>query len=65
MTDTGPAGPVTTSQIADLLAQARALSQARSAADPAARSSYLTAKAALLARITGDIPLSAPDEDPR
>lgn len=65
MTDTRPAEPVTTGQIADLLAQARALSQTRSAADPATRSSYLTAKAALLARVTDQIPLPAPDEDPR
>lgn len=65
MTDTAAAGPVTAAQIADLLAQARTLSQARSAADPTARSSYLHAKAALLARIAGDIPLPAPDEDSR
>lgn len=65
MTDTPPAEPVTTGQIAALLAQARALSQARSAADPAVRSSYLHAKAALPARITGDTLPPAPDEDPR
>jgi len=46
-----PDQPVTATEIADLLAQARSLTQARTAADPAARAAYLTAKADLLTRI--------------
>lgn len=41
-----------TGDIAELLAWARQLSQAGSAADPDERAAYLAAKAELLARIT-------------
>jgi hypothetical protein len=50
-------GPVRPREISDLLAWARALTQAGPAADPAERAAYLQAKADLLARIaatTGD-----------
>jgi hypothetical protein len=47
----GP-NPPTARQIADLLAWARALTQAGPAADPAERAAYLAAKADLLHRIT-------------
>lgn len=43
---------VTPRQIADLLAQARHLSQAGPGADPATRIAYLRAKADLLAALT-------------
>jgi hypothetical protein len=42
---------VSPAEIADLLAQARALTQAGTAADPTRRAAYLAAKAELLARI--------------
>ncbi len=47
---------VTPRQIADLLAQARHLSQAGPHADPAALAAYLVAKADLLAAITDPNP---------
>jgi hypothetical protein len=46
------AEPVSAGEIAALLSQARTLSQAGPAADPATRAAYLASKAALLARIT-------------
>jgi hypothetical protein len=42
---------VSPAEIADLLAQARILTQAGAAVDPARRAAYLSAKAELLARI--------------
>jgi hypothetical protein len=45
-------GPVSTTEIAALLAWARSLSEARGSADPAQRAAYQAAKTALLARIT-------------
>jgi hypothetical protein len=47
-----PRRRVTPREIADLLAQARSLSVARPAADPAALAAYRTAKTELLAAIT-------------
>ena len=49
-----PHQPVTATEIADLLAQARSLTQARSAADPTTRAAYLAAKADLLTRIADE-----------
>jgi hypothetical protein len=43
---------VDTTEIAGLLAWARSLTQAGRSADPADRASYLTAKTALLSRIS-------------
>jgi hypothetical protein len=51
MSDTSPPCPVSTDQIADLLAWARTLTHAGTNADPAQRAAYLAAKAGLLARI--------------
>lgn len=45
--------PVTTAEIADLLAWARTLTHS-GGADPARRAAYLTAKADLLARIASE-----------
>jgi hypothetical protein len=50
--------PVTTTEIADLLAWARALTQTR--ADPAQKATYQAAKADLLARIAAE----HPDDEP-
>jgi hypothetical protein len=47
--------PVSTTQIADLLAWARSLSEA-GAADPDQRAAYQAAKTALLTRLTGQHP---------
>ncbi|HEV8560169.1 MAG TPA: hypothetical protein VGR06_27870 [Actinophytocola sp.] len=57
-------GTASATQIAALLAQARRLTEAGPAADPADRAAYLAAKAALLARITGH-PHDHTDEDSR
>jgi hypothetical protein len=54
-------GPVSTTEIAALLAWARSLSEAGPAADPDQRAAYQTAKAALLARITHTTPDSTKD----
>jgi hypothetical protein len=51
-----PSTPVTTTEIADLLAWTRRLGTQRRHADPAERAAYQAAKAALLARITGNHP---------
>lgn len=62
MTSPIPASdPVSTAEIADLLAWARSLSQAGSSVDPADRATYLAAKTALLARITHQHPDTDPD----
>jgi hypothetical protein len=47
----GPTQPVTAAEVADLLTQARSLTEARPTADPAQRAAYLKAKADLLTRI--------------
>ena len=46
-----PPDPVTTTEIAGLLAWARQLSNAGGSADPTQQAAYLAAKASLLARI--------------
>jgi hypothetical protein len=48
--------PVTTAEIADLLAWTRRLCTQPRPADPAELTAYQAAKAALLARITGNHP---------
>lgn len=48
-----PNRPVTAAEIADLLAQARELTETRTA-DPTARAAYLAAKADLLTRIADE-----------
>ncbi|GAA0714532.1 hypothetical protein Drose_16895 [Dactylosporangium roseum] len=60
-TDIG--GQPGTTEIAGLLAWARALSDARSSADPAERAAYQAAKSTLLARLTRHYP-DTPGEDP-
>jgi hypothetical protein len=55
--------PVGSTQIAELLAWARALTEAGPATDPAQRVAYLAAKTALLARITGQHPDSVSTKD--
>lgn len=57
-----PNTPVSVTQIAELLAWARALTEAGPNADPADRAAYQTAKTALLARITHQSPTT--DTDP-
>ena len=60
-----PPGPVTTTEIADLLAWARALSGAGVTAHPTQRAAYLAAKADLLARVAAaqTTALHQPDKD--
>ena len=59
---TGTGGQPTTTEIADLLAWARALSDTH-CADPAERAAYQAAKTTLLARLAHHNPTPTP-EDP-
>ena len=60
---TGIGGQPTTTEIADLLAWARALSDTHCSADPAERAAYQAAKTTLLARLARHNPDPQP-EDP-
>lgn len=51
MTSVSMPGPVSITEIADLLARARSLTEAGAAAHPTTRAAFLIAKAELLARI--------------
>jgi len=58
---TPPPNQVSTSEIAELLAWARSLTEAGTAADPDQRAAYLATKTALLARLAHTTPDSTKD----